>query len=175
MSLIFVTGISGAGKTTVREELSRRGLRAYDTDEDEIAQWRNKITGEITPLVAADDRTPAFIAANDWIAHPERVRDLAWEGEQTTVFLCGSVGNDDEVWSFFTKVFVLSIDEDTMRRRLATRTSHDFGTKPHELEILLAWRRMIEDHYAGLGARIVDATRSPASVADEILRLAADA
>jgi dephospho-CoA kinase len=34
MALIYVIGASGAGKSTVRTELQRRGYMAYDTDED---------------------------------------------------------------------------------------------------------------------------------------------
>jgi broad-specificity NMP kinase len=172
MSLIFVTGISGSGKSIVREELSRRGFQAYDTDEHEIARWKNRVTGEITPLVAAG-RTPEFIAQNDWQADPERMRHLVKEGEERTVFLCGIVGYDDEVWPFFDKVFVLSIDEPTMRYRLATRTTHDFGTKPHELELLLASHDAMNKQYLRYGAVTIDATKPPTVVVDEILRLGA--
>jgi len=80
------------------------------------------------------------------------------------------VGNDDEVWHFFDTVFVLSIDESTMRHRLANRTDHDFGTKPHELELLLAWRAAIDEHYRGRGAIVIDAAQSPTVVVDEILQ-----
>ncbi len=170
MALIFVTGVSGAGKSTVREELTRRGFRAYDTDEDAIAQWTNRVSGTVTPLVDATHRTPEFIAQNDWKADPELVRQLAVEGHKRTVFLCGSVGNDDEIRPFFDKVFLLTIDEATMRHRLATRTAHDFGTKPHELELLLVWREAINDHYLGQGAIVIDATKPPPSVVDELLR-----
>jgi broad-specificity NMP kinase len=169
MALIFVTGNSGAGKSTVREELSRRGARAYDTDEDEIAQWTDKVTGEVTPLVTNAHRTPEFLARNDWKADSERVRQLAEEGEGGPVFLCGSIGNEDEVWPFFEKVFLLSIDEPTMRHRLLTRTAHDFGTKPHELDMLLAWNEAIDEHYLRRGAIRIDATRAPRVVVDEIL------
>jgi dephospho-CoA kinase len=169
MGLIFVTGTSGAGKSTVREELSRRGARAYDTDEHEIAQWTNKITGQITPLDADAHRTPEFLAENDWNADPERVRQLVKESEERTVFLCGFIGNQDEVWALFDKVFLLSIDEATMRHRLLTRTAHDFGTKPHELELLLAWNKAIDEHYRHRGAIVIDSTKAPSLVVDEIL------
>jgi broad-specificity NMP kinase len=173
MPLMFVTGISGAGKSTVREELTRRGFLAYDTDEHEIAQWTNKVTGKVTRLVDSTDRTPEFIAQNDWIADPQRVRQLAAEGEEHTVFLCGSVGNDGEVMQFFDQVFLLTIDEITMRRRLLARTAHDFGTKTHELNLLLAWLETIDEQYLRYGAIVIDATKPPPVVVDEILRLGA--
>lgn len=168
--LIFVTGISGSGKSTVREELARRGFTAYDTDEDEIAQWQNKITGEITPIFANAHRTSEFMAQNDWRAEPERVQQLADEAAGRTIFLCGTVGNEDEVWHFFDKVFLLAIDEATLRHRLANRTAHDFGREPHELELLLVWHAAIDDLYLGRDTILVDATQPPAIVVDEILR-----
>jgi gluconate kinase len=167
---MFVTGVGGSGKSTVREELSGRGVVAYDTDEDEIAQWTNKATGEITPLLADAHRTPEFLAQNEWKVDLDRVSQLAKEGEERAVFLCGSIGNEHEVWPWFEKVFLLSIDEATMRHRLLTRTAHDFGTRPHELEMLLAWNTVIDEHYRRHGAIMIDATKPPRLVVDEILR-----
>lgn len=163
-------GCGGREVDRLRRAHPRRGYRAYDTDEDEIAQWRNKVTGEITALLDESHRTPEFIAENVWWADPARVRGLAEEAEQCRVFLCGSVGNDDEVRPLFDKVFLLAVDEATMRHRLLTRTSHDFGTRPHELQMLLVWNEMLEAHYVGSGAIKVDATEPLDVVVDEILR-----
>jgi hypothetical protein len=115
-----------------------------------------------------------FLRQNDWNADPERVRQLAEAGRERTVFLCGTIGNDDDVWSYFDKVFLLSIDEATMRRRLSTRTTHDFGTRPHELELLLVWRELGDDYYARRGAIVLDATKPSADLVDEIITFVRD-
>jgi adenylylsulfate kinase-like enzyme len=47
--LVWVTGVSGAGKSTVRRCLAERGIRAHDVDEDEFRQWLDKETDE--PIV----------------------------------------------------------------------------------------------------------------------------
>jgi shikimate kinase len=172
MALVFVAGIAGAGKSTVGRELRRRGFRSYDTDEDEIAQWRHTVTGVVTPLLAEAHRTPEFLAQNAWIADPDRIRELGGRGKEGFVFLCGSAANEDEVWPLFDLVVLLSIDETTMRRRLLTRTDHDFGTRAHELELLLAWRQVIDDHYVSRGAIRIDATQPLPFVVDAILRAA---
>jgi dephospho-CoA kinase len=44
MALIYITGASGAGKSTVRTELQRRGYPAYDSDEDRLARWFSTAT-----------------------------------------------------------------------------------------------------------------------------------
>jgi gluconate kinase len=175
VTLIYVTGISGAGKSTVRTELAQRGYVAFDTDEDEIAQWTHRVTGVVTPLFLDAHRTPDFLSENEWRAEPQRVRRLADESAGQTVFLCGHVGNEADVWSYFDEVLFLSIDQATMERRLTTRTEHTFGTKPHELELLLAWHAVIDDYYLSRGAIMIDAAPATERVVDEILRTLPDA
>ena len=46
MGLVWITGVSGTGKSTVRVELATRGYQSFDTDEDGIAVWRLRTTGE---------------------------------------------------------------------------------------------------------------------------------
>jgi hypothetical protein len=46
--------------------------------------------------------------------------------EQDVLFVCGSGRNRDEFLAYFTKVFNLRIDDDTMRRRLEARTPDDW-------------------------------------------------
>ena len=158
MPLIYITGISGAGKSAVRTELLRRGFEAYGTDEDGIARWVDKVTGTITRRADAPDRTEAFTAQNDWKVEPDRVRALADHAKSDPVFLCGSVANEVEVWDLFTTVIHLSIDQATMRHRVASRTTNDFGKSPHELALMLGWHQTIDEDYARCGAINIDAT-----------------
>ena len=48
MPLIWITGISGSGKSAVRRELRDRGYVAFGTDEDDLAHWIDTETGEVT-------------------------------------------------------------------------------------------------------------------------------
>jgi broad-specificity NMP kinase len=169
MPLVFIAGIAGAGKSSVGRRLRDRGFRSYDTDEDEIAQWRHKVTGVVTPLLAEAHRTPEFLSENVWTADPDRVRGLAETGDDDFVFLCGSAGNENQLWPLFDRVILLSIDEATMRHRLATRTDHDFGTRPHELDLLIALRSVIDDHYLARGAIRIDATQALPVVVNDIV------
>lgn len=38
-SIIFITGMSGSGKSTILEELSNRGFRTIDTDMDDFCVY----------------------------------------------------------------------------------------------------------------------------------------
>ena len=85
------------------------------------------------------------------------------------LFVCGSSGNRDRFLPYFTKVFNLRIDDETMRRRLQERTNNDFGKEPEELELMLRLNRSDEKP---AGAIDIDATQPLDQVVDEVLRLA---
>lgn len=138
----MVEGLSGAGKSSVYEELIRRGYRAVSTDR----AWKKN---------AVWDRQAA-------LGELERP-------EPDVLFVCGSSPNRDDFLPHFTKVFNLRIDDDTMRRRLEERTNNDFGKQSGELELMLALNR---SGAKPAGAVDVDATQPLERVVDEVLRLA---
>jgi thymidylate kinase len=81
-------------------------------------------------------------------------------------FVCGGCRNRDEFRPYFTKVFNLKIDDNTMRRRLAGRTNNEFGKKPEEVELMLTLNR--EDDRPANSIDI-DAARPLKDVVDDIL------
>jgi hypothetical protein len=85
------------------------------------------------------------------------------------LFVCGSSRNRDRFLPYFTGVFNLRIDDETMRRRLQERTNNDFGKQPGEVELMLRLNRSDEKP---AGAIDVDATQPLDQVVDELLRLA---
>ena len=103
---------------------------------------------------------------------PSKVRALAPRADDQLVFLCGSTANEHEVWDLFYRVIYLTIDEQTLRDRLASRTSNDFGKAPEELEAILEWHKVAEGEYRRFGAVIVDATAPLPEVVDNVLAAA---
>ena len=89
--------------------------------------------------------------------------------EPEVLFVCGSSRNRDRFLPYFTKIFNLRIDDDTMRRRLQERTNNEFGKQPEEVELMLRLNRSDEKP---AGAIDVDATQPLHQVVDELLRLA---
>jgi hypothetical protein len=89
------------------------------------------------------------------------------------LFVCGGSRNRDHFLPYFTKVFNLHIDDDTMRRRLQARTADDWEVGPDggpdEIELVLELNRSNEKP---TGAIDVDATQPLNQVIDELLRLA---
>ncbi|HEY9379016.1 MAG TPA: AAA family ATPase, partial [Jiangellaceae bacterium] len=166
----LVEGLSGAGKSSVYEELIRRGYNAISTD---------RVWG-----FHADPDTglPGGPAAFDtWMWDRQKAVSELESQEPDSLFACGSSRNRDEFLRYFTKVFNLRIDDDTMRRRLQERIVSDVDKlpprrermwtpmEPEEVERMLALNRSDEKP---AGAIDVDATQPLDQVVDELLRLA---
>ena len=174
MPLMWITGISGSGKSSVRRELRRRGHTALGTDEDGLAHWVESESGAVTrrETMLVGDRTPHFHAHHHWRVDVQDVRRLAEDAGEERIFLCGAVQNEVDVWEYFDKAVLLSVDEATIRQRVVARTENDFGKSDFELDLILGWNRDIERAYEGYGAAVVDAGQSLQDVVDDVLQIA---
>lgn len=85
------------------------------------------------------------------------------------MFVCGSLGNEGELHELFKAVFALYVDDDSLKERLTTRTTNDWGKQPHELEQTLRHHHNVYDSYRQLGDFVIDATQSPEKVVEVIL------
>jgi hypothetical protein len=66
-------------------------------------------------------------------------------------------------------------DAETLRQRLATRTTNDFGTAPGDVDAVMSWLGVYEDRHAAMGAVMVDATQPLPLVVAEVLAAASAA
>ena len=173
MSLFFITGQAGTGKSAVCHELRRRGYEAFDAD-DNLARWVNKATGYVHPKssVKAIQRTESFLQQHDWKIPRPAVEELAAAAENQTMFLCGVGGNEAEIRDLFKAMFALVVDDDTVRHRLATRTGNSWGKEPHELALTLGWQTAARRDYAKYGHLVIDATQPLEAVVDNIVQRA---
>ena len=171
MPLFLVSGSAGTGKSQVCRVLKERGYEAFDTDDDGLARWQHKQTGYIHPKssVKPHQRTPQFLAAHSWNVPRQYVEELARKAAAKPIFLCGSLGNEAGLHDLFAKVFVLHVDDETLKHRLATRTSNNWGKQPHELQQTLEHHRTAYKKYEQLGDVIIDATRPLPQVVEDIL------
>jgi gluconate kinase len=154
----LVEGLSGAGKSSVYEELIRRGYNAISTDR----AWKHHADPDMA--------LPGGLVRHDGSMWNELKAVSELESPELDVlFVCGSSRNRARFLPYFTKVFNLRIDDDTMRRRLEERTNNEFGKQPKEVELMLRLNRSDEKP---AGAIDVDATQPLRQVVDELLRLA---
>ena len=154
----LVEGLSGAGKSSVYEELIGRGYKAISTDR----AWKRRAGPD-------HGRAGRPVDHDTWIWDEQKALSELESSGPEVLFVCGSSSNRDRFLPHFTKIFNLRIDDDTMRRRLHERTNNDFGKEPEELELMLRLNRSDEKP---AGAIDVDATQPLDRVVDEVLRLA---
>lgn len=153
----LVEGVSCSGKTSVCNELQKRGYHAVHGDRD-LAYWGDPETGE--PL---DSR-----AYEHWIWDVHKVRALATDRSHAESFLCGGSRNIDSFIDLLDGVFVLEIDLDTLNRRLALRPEEEWSGSPSVGEYN-ARRRHAKRDRIGENAILIDATAPVERVVDDIL------
>jgi dephospho-CoA kinase len=142
----LISGLPGTGKTTVCEELQLRNLHAIDAD---------KAFGLQT--------------AGGWIWRDKELRRALDDTRTDVLFICGSASNRDEYIDRFAKVFILYVDDKTLKDRLTTRTNNNFGKDHLALARQLELNSGVRGYSTKRGRIIVDATQSVDKVVDDIL------
>jgi hypothetical protein len=168
VTLVWVTGNSGTGKSTVCGMLRAHGYVAFDADEDGFSRWIDRAKGEV--VVDPPDPVPqGWLDRYGWAIDRERVETLAEESRSRLAFLCGSAENETDVRDLFDAMVCLVTDEDTLRYRLATRTTNTFGQHPEELAATLEWNPRMRAIYESYEATIIDTSVPVSVVLDSVL------
>lgn len=154
----LIEGVSGTGKTSVCDELRRRGHHAVHGDR-ELAYQGDPETGE--PLEGASHE--------HHIWRVDQVRAMVADHGMPVTFFCGGSRNFAKFIALFDGVFVLDVDPETLDRRLSGRGDDEFGGRPEEREFIARLHHTGEDIPAT--GTVIDATAPLATVVDEILRL----
>ncbi|WP_192582264.1 AAA family ATPase [Streptomyces triticiradicis] len=171
MPLVWVTGNSGVGKSTVCDLLKDRGESAVDADWEGYNHWVERTSGQV--VVDPPDPVPAgWLDRFAWRINRTRVEALAAGSHEKATFLFGTVENEVDVWDLFDSVVCIVVDDRTLRDRLLTRTTNSFGKHPEELAAALGCNEGMESTYRHFGATILDGTRPAAEVADAVLAAA---
>jgi broad-specificity NMP kinase len=170
--LVWVTGLSGTGKSAVAARLRELGHWSVDADDDGMSGWRSHETGEIVPSSPAEQRPADWLNRYDWSIDVRRVQGLRDSAHGGLVFLVGAVENEAEVLALAEVVVCLVADADTLRQRLATRRTNDFGKAPGDVDAVLSWLGVYEERHAAIGAVMVDATQPLPVVVAEVLAAA---
>lgn len=149
MKRVLLTGMSATGKSAVVRELVVRGYKAIDTDDgwcqvlpDGRQLWREDA---VATLLATEDADILFVAGceeNQVRFHPQ-----------------------------FDHIILLSAPIETLRRRLAARTSNSFGKSSDELRRVLDDFAAIEPRLRRIADHEVVTTAPLHEVVTAILRL----
>jgi dephospho-CoA kinase len=161
---IYVTGVSGTGKSTLVRELTARGVNAIDLDEG-FCHWRKREDGG--RVLWEPGRDDAWYDAHGWICEIASLKDALEEQEDAVVV--GLSSNQDQYWKLFDRVYVLTASAETIIHRLNTRVDNEYGKHPREQKRLLAWHKTFEKEMIEKGAFPLDGERPVEDVADDIV------
>ena len=154
-----IDGVSCAGKTTVCDELQRRGYHAIHGDR-ELAYWGDPQTGEPVTGCDGEHRT--------WMWNVEKVRALVADQNHAATFFCGGSRNADRFSAVWDGVFVLAIDLETLNQRLAARPPDAWGGSASEGEAFARFQHATKQGLPS-NAISIDATAPLSSIVDTIL------
>jgi adenylate kinase family enzyme len=168
MSAVLITGMSGAGKSTIAEVLARRGLTSIDADEDPLLARSVDSAGGVVEDLSVPDF--AWLARHSWAWDPARLDELIRTAGPATLYVCGGADNELELADRFTQVFLLEMDEPTMLARLeAPSRDNDWGRVGDTREYLRRKLPEVQDRLRAFGAIPIDARQPLDQVVGEIL------
>ncbi|MBX2999864.1 MAG: AAA family ATPase [Caldilineaceae bacterium] len=164
MRRILLTGISGVGKSTVTEELARRGYNAVDADSDVYSAWvavPDELAAAGTPVTA--DR--------DWVWCEDRMAEPLSTTQEAVLFVSGCAANMGKFLRQFDQIILLSAPAPVIAERLRTRTNNPYGKDPIEIERVLALKESVEPRLRDVANHEIDTTASLEQVMSSLLHL----
>jgi shikimate kinase len=144
MARVLVTGMSGAGKTTVLDELCRRGHHTIDTDYD---GW------ELPDGTWDEQRMDQLLAR-----HLE-------------VIVSGTVENQGRFYDRFEHVVLLSAPLDVLIERVSRRTNNPYGRTAEQQAEIAHYVQTVEPLLRRGATLELDGQQPVSELADAIERL----
>ena len=170
MSLIYITGVEGAGKSVVCKALKSQGYDALGIDEAGLARRYYKHTWKLTnSLPAPLESSYEWYNEREWKIKSSDVLRIKQHSGTNPIFLCGITDNFKEIKDLVDKTFCLTLPENVVIQRIQARKNDTFGKNEAQLEYILKKHRLYEDDNQRAGSIMVDASMPLARVVDVIL------
>lgn len=165
---VFVTAVTGSGKSTVCRELNKLGYNAVDIEDiPGLFSLVDEKTG--LPMPEHDNSDLDLVKQGDWICNPEKLRAIVDSETSNLSFYCGAASNYEEIWGLFDQVLYLTVSNGTTLDRLSTRKLGQYGNSPEVRDWILTWKQDLENKWAQLGAVAIRAEEGPGEVAQKIV------
>ena len=158
---ILITGLSGAGKSSVIEALATLGHRAVDLDDDGWSIW----------LPCTANSTGAK-PDHDWLWHERRLTDLLSGHTEGPLFLGGCAPNMGRFTPHFDRVVLLRACLDLLLDRVSRRTGNQYGKTAREARQIAANHDTVEPLLRRASTHEVDADRALEVVGADVLAIA---
>jgi dephospho-CoA kinase len=109
MSIIFITGLSGCGKSTTIQSLQSRGFHAVDLDDGYTLNHNNEV-----------------------IIDETKFDQLIRDHQGKTLFVSACYANQGTFYPFFQHVVLLEAPLHVMKERVLSRDTNPYGKLQHE-------------------------------------------
>jgi dephospho-CoA kinase len=139
MRRILVTGMSGTGKSSALAELQKRGFAAVDTDRGGWTVWSENEGG--------------------YVWREDRIAELLKREGGSTLYVSGTVSNQGRFYPRFDAVVLLSAPAEVLLRRIATRSSNDYGKGDEERDLIMRDLAEVEPQLRATCTHEIDATQ----------------
>ena len=150
MKKIYITGVSGVGKTSILKELKKKKFYTIDIDSTpELCQWQNKKTRKKNSNIA---KSTNWLNTHVWICNIKKLKSLLNKKNQKVIITAGITSNQNEYLDLFDTIFLLQAKEKTLLHRISIRTEHDFGKTQIEQKHILGSYKEFEKQLIKKGA-----------------------
>jgi len=164
---IYVTGVSGVGKSTLIEELKRRGITAFDLDAVKgLCHWKNKETGKKVNRTEGVGKD--WLEAHDWVCDIKKLKKLL--ERKNKIVLAGVTSNQKDFLNLFDKIVLLRCKEKVFLKRLTERENNDFGRTKSEQKHILSWYKSFETEMLERNAFPLSSEELVSEIAEKIIK-----
>lgn len=108
MTIVFVTGLPGVGKSSSLEKLKHQGYNVIDTDDGYIKNISSRNTEET-------------VLDND------KIVSLLKENAKSDLFIAGVYSNQYQIYKYVDLIVLLTVNHNELIKRIAERTTNDYG------------------------------------------------
>jgi dephospho-CoA kinase len=151
---ILLTGMSGTGKSSALAELRERGFEVVDTDHGGWSAWSAVEGGYVWDEL--------------------RITELLAREEEPTLYVSGTVSNQGRFYPRFDAIVLLSAPAQVLLRRIATRTTNDYGKSGQERDRILRDLAEIEPLLRASCTHEVDASQPLDAVVEQLVAIGQD-
>lgn len=169
MKKIYITGVSGTGKTTLARELEKKGFYTISIDEiDNLCSWIHQETGQNDGGKEAE-MTIDFIDKHHWICDIDYLKELL-NKKVDVAFVLGKAANQDDFLYIFDKILLLQCSPETFCKRIENRTDNNFGKDKKVQEQILRRYKPYAEKMLAKGAIPIGTDRPIEEVVDDVVR-----
>ena len=157
MKRIYITGMSGTGKSSVIERLQARGFTAIDTDYDD---WCEVSISE---------------GGYECILREDRLHELLKASSISSLFISGCSSNQTKFYKFFDHIVLFSASLEVILERTAQRSSNSYGKNEKErTEIIWNFEHIQPLLKKNANLEIDTAIMNIDEITDSLIKLATD-